>query len=98
MDLKKALTNFAISLARDNLPGLVTNLTLNALNNFKRKQSEKADVRAAKRFTSFILNEDMNDTIKIIKSLEDSNVLIDGTTETVKQEIKNKKVDFFLLC
>ena len=38
----------------------------------------------------------MNDTIKIIKSLEDLGVLIDGITETVKHEIKNKKVVFFL--
>ena len=30
----------------------------------------------------------MNDIIKIIKSLEDSDVLIDGFTETVKHEIK----------
>ena len=30
----------------------------------------------------------MNDIIKIIKSLEDSGVLIDGVTETVKHEIK----------
>ena len=29
----------------------------------------------------------MNDIIKIIKSLEDSGVLIDGVTETVKDEI-----------
>ena len=29
---KKALTNVAIPLARDNLPGLVSNLTLNAIN------------------------------------------------------------------
>ena len=28
----------------------------------------------------------MNDIIKIIKSMEDSNVLIDGITETVKHE------------
>ena len=28
----------------------------------------------------------MNDIIKIIKSLEDSGVLIDGVTETVKHE------------
>ena len=28
----------------------------------------------------------MNDIIKIIKSLEDSNVFIDGITETVKRE------------
>ena len=41
----------------------------------------------------FILNEDMNDIIKIIKSLEDFSVLIDVVTETVKREI-NKKVGF----
>ena len=39
----------------------------------------------------------MTDTIKITKSLEDSNVLIDGITETVEQEIKNKKLDFLVL-
>ena len=36
----------------------------------------------------------MNDIIKIIKSLEDSGVLIDRVKKTVKHEIKNKKVDF----
>ena len=40
----------------------------------------------------------MNDIIKVIKSLEDSNILIDDITKTVKHEIKNKEVDFFLLC
>ena len=39
----------------------------------------------------------MNDIIKIIKSLEDSRVIIDEVTETVKDEIKNKKVDFLEL-
>ena len=29
----------------------------------------------------------MNDIIKLIKSLEDSGILIDGGTETVKHEI-----------
>ena len=38
----------------------------------------------------------MND-IKIIKLLEDSDILIDGVTETVKDEI-NKEVDFLGLC
>ena len=41
----------------------------------------------------------MNDFIKIIKSLEDLGVLIDGVTEKVKHEIKkNKKADFLGLC
>ena len=39
----------------------------------------------------------MNDIIKIIKSLEDPGVLIDGVTETVQHEI-NKKADFLELC
>ena len=42
----------------------------------------------------FILNEDMNYIIKIIKSLEDSGVLIDGVTETVKREIKRQEGGF----
>ena len=41
----------------------------------------------------------MNDIIKITKSLEDSGVLIEGFTETVKHELKkNKKVDLLGLC
>ena len=42
----------------------------------------------------FILKEDMNDIIKILKSLEDSGVLINGVTETVKHEIKIQKGGF----
>ena len=38
---KKALTNVAIPSARDNLPGLVSNKTSNAINKSERKQMEK---------------------------------------------------------
>ena len=55
----------------------------------KRKTSEKEALRAGKRFTLFISIEDVNDNIKIIKSLKDSDVLIKGVTESVKNEIKN---------
>ena len=87
-------------LTRDNLPGLVSNLAQNAINKFERKASRKEAVRAGRELTLFISNEDIIDIIKVIKSLEDSSVLIDGATETVKHEIKkkNKKVDFFELC
>ena len=47
-------------------------------------------MRAVKGFTFFFLNEDMNDITKSIKSLKNSNVLIDGVTETVQYEIKGK--------
>ena len=36
----------------------------------------------------------MNDVIEIIKLLEDSGVLIEGVTETVKHKLKNKSVNF----
>ena len=38
----------------------------------------------------------MNDIIKIIKSLKDLNILIDGITETVKHEMKIKQGEFLL--
>ena len=78
---KKVLTNIAIFLTRNNLPGLVSNLTSNAVNKTERKLSGKGAVRAGKGFTILNLNEDMNDVIKIIKSLEELGVLIDGVSE-----------------
>ena len=75
----------------------VSNLASNAINEFERKISGKGAAKAEKGFNSFISNEDMNYIIKIIKSLEDSDVLIDGITETGKLEIKNRTTNFFLL-
>ena len=69
----------------------LTNVTSNAINKFEKKISGKRAVGTGKRFTLFILNEDMNDIIKIIKALELSGVLIDGVTETVKHETKKRK-------
>ena len=36
----------------------------------------------------------MNDIIKIVQALEDSNVLLKGVTETVKNETKEQKGEF----
>ena len=62
----------------------------------KKKISGKGAFRTGKGFALFISNENMNDIKKIIKSLEKSNVLIDGITETVKHEIKNQEGGFLL--
>ena len=75
---KKALTNISISLARDNFPGLIIKLTSNAINKFERNISGKGAVKAVKGFTLFIWNQNINDIIKIIKSLKDLGVLTDG--------------------
>ena len=51
---KKARTNVAIPLARDNLPRFVSNLASNTINKFERKLNGKEAVIAGKRFSLFI--------------------------------------------
>ena len=41
--------------------------------------------------TSIISNEETNDCMKIIKSLEESGLLIKGLSKTIKNEAKQKK-------
>ena len=41
--------------------------------------------------TLIISNKDMNNLIKIVKSLEDSGLLLKGITESVQNEIKEQK-------
>ena len=40
----------------------------------------------------------MNDIMKIVQALEDSNVLLKGVTKTIKNETKEKKEDFQVCC
>ena len=50
---------------------------------------------ATRNTTLIISNEEMNDIMKIIKSLEESGILIKEVSETIKNEAKkNKKEDF----
>ena len=44
--------------------------------------------------TLIISNDDMQDLLKIVKSLEDSGILLDGIIETVKNEVKEQKDGF----
>ena len=44
--------------------------------------------------TLIISNDEMQDLLKIVKSLEDSGLLLDGITETVKSEVKEQKIGF----
>ena len=45
--------------------------------------------------TSRILNVEMNDFMKIVKSLEESCLLIKGISEAIKNEAKEQKGEFF---
>ena len=42
-------------------------------------------------------NEELEDTMKIVTSLEENYLLINVVSETIKIEVKNNKVDF-LAC
>ena len=44
--------------------------------------------------TLIISNDHINDIIKIVKSLEDSGLLLKGVTETVQNEVKEQKGGF----
>ena len=43
------------------------------------------------RKTLIVSNEEINDIMKVIKSLEESGLLIKGVSETIKNEAKEKK-------
>ena len=76
------------------MPGLVSKVVWNAINKIERKISGIEAIRAGKRFTLIISNEDMNNITKIIKSLKDLGLLIDWVTETVNLEIKKQDGGF----
>ena len=73
----------------------MTKATSSILYKFKRIISGQGAARAGKVLTVFIANEDMDDIIKTVESLEDSDLLVDGPTETVKHEIKKQECGFF---
>ena len=56
----------------------------------KETKIGKGAVRGGKGFNLFISNENVDDIIKIVESLEKSGLLFDSSTETVKHEIKNR--------
>ena len=44
--------------------------------------------------TLIISNEEMSDMIKIVRTLEDSNILLKGVTKKIKKETKNQEGGF----
>ena len=44
--------------------------------------------------TLIISNEEMNDIMKIVQALEDSNILLKGITDTVKNDTKEQNGGF----
>ena len=49
---------------------------------------------ASHNTTLIISNDEIKDIIKIVKSLEDSGLLLKGVTETIQNEVKKQKGGF----
>ena len=51
-------------------------------------------IHSSGKTTLIISKEEINDIIKIVQALEDSNILLKGVTKTIKNETKEKKRGF----
>ena len=87
---KKALIDLAVPFPKDVFSELVTNGNMTLLHKFYKKLSARRTVRAGEAFTLSISNEDIDDIIKIVESLEKFCLLIYGITETLKHETKKE--------
>ena len=81
----------AIPLAKDVLAPLGITAAASATDTGIQKK-----IHSPESITLTISNEEMNNIMKIIQALEDSNILLKGVTNTIKNETKeqNKKEDF----
>ena len=57
-------------------------------------QEFKKKIHGSGNTTLIISNEEMNDIMKIVQALEDSNILLKGVTKTIKNETKEQKGGF----
>ena len=61
------------------------------------KKKKKKKMHGSGTTTLIISNEEMNDIIKIVQALEDSNILLKGVTKTIQNETKEQKGGFLVL-
>ena len=55
---------------------------------------EFKNIHSSGTTTLIISNEEMNDIMKIVQTIEDSNILLKGVTKTIENEAKEQKVGF----
>ena len=58
---------------------------------------QKKKLHGSGNTTLIISSEEMNDIIKIIQALENSNIIIKGITKTIKNETKEQKGGFLIM-
>ena len=82
------LMKVALPLAKNVLAPLGLTAAMSTIDGSIQKKIHDSGVKL------IIEQEDMNDIMKIIKALENSGILLKGVSKTIKNEIKNKDVDF----
>ena len=80
----------AISLAKNVLAPLGITTAASAIDVGIQKK-----IHGSGTTTLIISNEEMNDIMKIIQALEDSNILLKGANKTIENETKKQKGGFF---
>ena len=79
----------------NNLIVKLSNSQLNKLKwAIKNEEISKKILESGHNATLIISNDEMNDIIKKVKSLDDSGLLLKGVTETVQNEVKEQKGGF----
>ena len=79
----------AIPLAKDVLAPLGITAAASAIDAGIQKK-----IHGSGTTTLIISNEEMNDIMKIVQALEDSNILLKGVTKTIKNETKERNGRF----
>ena len=80
------LMKVAMSLAKNIFVPLGITVAASTIDAGIQKKKEK--IHGCRRTTLIISNEEMNDIMKIVQALEDSNILLKGVTKTIRNETK----------
>ena len=85
----------AVPLVKNILAPLGITAAVSAIDaGIQKKKKKKKNMVQESGTTTLISNEEMNDIMKIVQALEDSNVLLKGSLKQLKTKRKNKKEDF----
>ena len=88
------LMKVVIPLAKNILAPLGIKAATLAIDEGIQKKKKKKKIHGPGTTTLIISNEEMNDIIKIVQALEDSNILLEGVTKTIKNGTKKQKGEF----
>ena len=83
------LTKVAVPLAKNILAPLGITETASAIDAGIQKK-----IHGSGATTLIISKKEMNDIMKIVQAIEDSNILLKGVTKTIKNETKEQKGEF----